>query len=75
MSDSGKLIAVFAVIPILIFSLFGFLATFEPVPLDEAMTGWRILQRVICGGALFGSLAFMVWLTGPRWLERWRSID
>ena len=75
MSDSGKLLAVLAVIPVLIFSLYGFMATFEPPPVEEAMTGWRGLQRVICGSALLGSLAFLAWLAGSSWFERWRSID
>jgi len=74
MSDSVKLIAVLAAIPVLIFSLYGFLATFEPVGLEEVITGSRMLQRVICGGALFASLGFMAWLAVSHCLPRWRSI-
>ena len=73
--DSVKLFSALAVIPILIFSLYGFLATFEAVPLDEAVTSWRMVQRVICGAALLASFCFMGWLAFPSRFPGWRSVD
>lgn len=72
MSDSSKLISILVVIPVLIFSLYGFLATFEAVPFEESVTGWRTFQRVVCGGAMLGALGFMAWLAMPRLLPWWR---
>ena len=66
MSDSGKLLSVLALTPVLIFSVFGFLATFEPVSVDEIAGAGPWLQRVLCAGLALGSLALMGRLASQR---------
>ena len=61
MSDSTKLVLVLAAIPVLIFSLFGFIGTFHAMDLEEMAPATTLAWRTVYGAALLGSLGLMAW--------------
>jgi hypothetical protein len=66
MNDSLKLLVVFALIPVLMFSMFGFVATFQATAVEEGAGVGRLMQRMCCGMLVVCCLAAMARLASHR---------